>query len=88
METCLMWPKLQLSLARKAGETTPQGRYTPHVKWVDEYQYHLAMVDNPLPFSEFRAKCNLLNNYLNQDPDGASTCINKRIERLCGILGY
>jgi len=65
---------LQRELAKKAGME-------------DEYDYHLGMVDNPLPFERFRMKTNLLMYYLKQDPEGEDRSLDREINRLSRELG-
>ena len=77
---------IQLGLAKKAGNVNHrnyQGR-----TWLDEYEYHLGMVRDPLPFELFRTKFNLLNGYFDSDPDGKLTSLDKPIQNLCNQLGY
>lgn len=65
---------LQRTLASQAG-------------MADEYDHHLGMVENPLPFSLWRLKTQTLNSYLNRDPDGKNRSLDRPINNLCQELG-
>ena len=75
--------KLQIQLSKEAGYCTETKQ-----SWEKEYKYHLGMVENPLPFEQFKIKANLLSSYLKSDPDGKNSSIDKEIDRLCRELGY
>lgn len=69
--------ELQMKLARKAG-----------AKWLEEYEYHVATVDKPLPFYTFKRKVTLLDALLKADPDGKKPWLDTKIDQLCAELGY
>jgi hypothetical protein len=74
--------QFQLCLAQEAGELEP-GR-----SWLDEYKYHLGMVENPLPFGKFKMMHNLLDCILTDDPDGNKPAWDRHVNELCRALGY
>lgn len=77
---------IQLQLATEAGDVNRknyEGR-----TWLDEYKYHLGMVDEPLPFESFKLKFTTLNNMFDADPEGKNPRFDKDIMRLCNQLGY
>lgn len=78
--------QLQISLAKKAGKVNRKG-YEGRT-WQDEYEYHLGMVSNPLPFEMFRMKFNRLNNMFEADPDGRNKAYDRPIMEICNALGY
>ena len=74
---------VQRDLAVKAGTNEMDGD-----TWEERYDYHLGMVENPLPFERFRLKDNLLAKILRNDPDGKDRSKDVIIERLSLELGY
>ena len=77
---------LNLRLAKEAGEVNHRN-YQGHT-WLEEYRYHLGMVNSPFPFERFRTKFHLLNSYLDRDPDGKASHLDAPINNLCLELGY
>lgn len=78
--------KLQLQLAKEAGKVTHKN-YKGKT-WLNEYKYHLGMVEKPFPFEKFRMKFNSLNRMFDADPEGKNRSYDKPIQQLCNELGY
>jgi hypothetical protein len=77
---------LQRTLSQKAGKVNQKGY--ENRTWEQEYDYHLGMVDNPLPFESFRLKFTRLNNMFEADPDGKNPHYDRPIMEICNQLGY
>lgn len=81
-----MEAKVQFQLAEKAGNVNRVG-YEGRT-WLSEYEYHVGMVSNPLPFEQFRLKFNRLNQMFESDPDAKNPNFDRPIMVLCNELGY
>ena len=76
----------QLQLAKEAGRITlPMATYQT---WLQEYKYHLGMVQRPLPFFQFKMKFETLDGMFTKDPEGQDPLLDGSIQRLCNELGY
>jgi hypothetical protein len=67
--------KFQIKLAKKDGREK-------------EYEYHIGMVENPLPYFRWKQKVELLDKYLALDPHGRRRELDKKIDTLARELGY
>lgn len=57
---------------------------------LDDYEYHLGMVNNPLPYQQWKLKFNTLNAIQARPDyyDNISQTIIDRETKLCNELGY
>ena len=57
---------------------------------LDDYEYHLGMVDNPLPYQQWKLKFNALNAIQARPDyyDNISQSLIDRETKLCNELGY
>ena len=78
--------KTQLQLAKNAGKINLNS--ASYDTWLEEYEYHLGMVDSPLLFGVFKHKFEQLNQMFDADPDEKITAYDKPIMNLCNQLGY
>lgn len=76
----------EFELAKAAGEITLNSK--SFNTWLEEYDYHVKMVDYPVSFSLFKKKFILLDAMFNADPDGKNPSFDKPIMDICNILGY
>lgn len=56
-----------------------------------DYDYHLSMVEKPLPFGLWKMKFELLNKLQNSEAylsDRESTSLDRMVGKLCAELGY
>jgi len=77
---------IQIQLAKKAGKIIHKNY--KNKTWLEEYEYHLGMVNEPFPFGMFRLKFGRLNQMFDSDPEGKNSSYDKPIMELCNQLGY
>lgn len=82
------WHAYQLKIAGEHGKPKEDSPQT----WLQEYQYHLGSVENPLPFLRFAAQYRRLDRLLSQErafvPGQNYESQDREVNNLCRQLGY